>query len=236
MTRREMLRRCGMGLGMLGLSSLLQEQGLLAAPAGPLSPKLTHFTPKAKRVIWLFINGGPSHMDTWEYKPELTKYHGQELEGFDKFTGFFSKEVGAIMQSPFKFSPQGESGKRVSEIFPHLGKHVDKMAFIHSLYSDSNNHSPALFMMNSGLPRTGFPCVGSWVTYGLGTENQDLPGFVVMGDPLDRGLPKGGRSNWSSGFLPTVYQGTLLRQKGDPILNLRRPEALSESQQRARFS
>ncbi len=235
MTRREMLKRCGMGLGMLGLSNLLQQEGLLASTSGPLAAKPTHFAPKAKRVIWLFINGGPSHMDTWEYKPALAKYHGKELEGFDKFTGFFSKEVGSIMQSPFGFSPKGESGKMVSEIFPHLGEHVDKMAFIHSLYSDSNNHSPALFMMNSGLPRTGFPCVGSWVTYGLGTENQDLPGFVVMGDPLDRGLPKGGRTNWSSGFLPTVYQGTLLRQKGDPILNLRRPESLSESQQRAQL-
>lgn len=235
LTRREMLKRCGMGIGMLGLSNLLQQDGLLATSTGPLSPKPTHFAPKAKRVIWLFINGGPSHMDTWEYKPALAKYNGQELEGFDQFTGFFSKEVGAIMQSPFEFMPQGESGKMVSEIFPHLGEHVDKMAFIHSLYSESNNHSPALFMMNSGLPRTGFPCLGSWVTYGLGSESQDLPGFVVMADPLERGLPKGGRTNWSSGFLPTVYQGSLLRQKGDPIQNLRRPENLSESQQRAQL-
>jgi hypothetical protein len=240
MTRREMLKHCGMGLGMIGLSGLLQEEGLLASsgPLGeqalsPMAPKVPHFAPKAKRVIWLFINGGPSHMDTWEYKPALEKYHDKELEGFDKFTGFFSKEVGAIMKSPFKFTPRGQSGKMVSEIFPHLGEHVDKMAFIHSLYSESNNHSPALFMMNSGLPRTGFPCVGSWVTYGLGSESQDLPGFVVMSDPHERGLPKGGRSNWSSGFLPSVYQGTLLRHKGDPILNLRKPDSLSSSQQRA---
>jgi hypothetical protein len=242
MTRRDMLKRCGMGLGMIGLTSLLQQQGLLAAanPLGdsalsPMAPKLPHFTPKAKRVIWLFINGGPSHMDTWEYKPALGKYHGKELEGFDKNTGFFTKEVGAIMRSPFKFSQRGQSGKMVSEIFPHLGEHVDKMGFIHSLYSESNNHSPALFMMNSGLPRTGFPSLGSWVTYGLGSESNDLPGFVVMTDPKDRGVPKGGRTNWSSGFLPSVYQGTLLRQKGDPILNLKRPETLSESQQRAQL-
>jgi hypothetical protein len=241
MTRREMLRRCGMGLGMIGLSSLLQQEGLLASSElggqalGPLAPKQPHFPARAKRVIWLFINGGPSHMDTWDYKPALAKYHDKKLEGFDKFTGFFSKEVGAIMQSPFQFSPRGESGKMVSELFPHLGEHVDKMAFIHSLYSESNNHSPALFMMNSGLPRTGFPSLGSWVTYGLGSEADDLPGFVVMSDPLDRGLPKGGRTNWTAGFLPTVYQGTLLRQKGDPILNLRRPEDLPEKQQRAQL-
>ncbi len=235
-----MLKRCGMGLGMIALSSILQGEGLLASggPLGkralsPMAAKVPHFAPKAKRIIWLFINGGPSHMDTWEYKPALEKYHGKELEGFDKFTGFFSQEVGAIMQSPFKFLPRGQSGKMVAEIFPHLGEHVDKMAFIHSLYSESNNHSPALFMMNSGLPRTGFPCMGSWVTYGLGSESRDLPGFVVMSDPHERGLPKGGRSNWSSGFLPTVYQGTLLRQKGDPILNLRKPEKLSSNQQRA---
>ena len=118
MTRRDMLKRCGMGLGMIGLTSLLQQQGLLTAanPLGesalsPMAPKLPHFTPKAKRVIWLFINGGPSHMDTWEYKPDLGKYHGKELEGFDKNTGFFTKEVGAIMRSPFKFSQRGQSGK-----------------------------------------------------------------------------------------------------------------------------
>ncbi len=242
MTRRELLKKCGLGLGMIGLSSLLQKEGLLsgADPLGvqalsPMAAKVPQFPAKAKRVIWLFINGGPSHMDTWEYKPVLAKYHGKNLEGFDKYTGFFSKEVGSIMQSPFAFAPRGESGKMVSELFPHLGEHVDKMAFIHSLYSESNNHSPALFMMNSGLPRTGFPSLGSWVTYGLGSESEDLPGFVVMSDPLDRGLPKGGRINWSSGFLPSVYQGTLLRQKGDPILNLRRPEKLSENQQRAQL-
>ncbi|MCB1122000.1 MAG: DUF1501 domain-containing protein, partial [Verrucomicrobiae bacterium] len=242
MNRREMLRRCGMGLGMIGLAQLLSQEGLLAAsdPLGqistsPLAPRLPHFPAKAKRVIWLFINGGPSHMDTWDYKPTLARHHGQELEGYDKYTGFFSKEVGAIMQSPFAFSPRGQSGKMVSELFPYLGEHVDKMAFIHSLYTESNNHSPALFMMNSGLPRTGFPCLGSWVTYGLGSEADDLPGFVVMSDPLERGLPKGGRTNWSSGFLPSVYQGTLLRRKGDPILNLRRPETLSEKQQRSQL-
>ena len=124
--RRALLQQCGMGLGMLGLTSLLDDEGLVAAsPApdralSPLAPRRTHFARKAKSVIWLFINGGPSHIDTWDYRPALAKYHGQELEGFDKFTGFFSKEVGALMKSPFHFSPRGQSGKMASEIFPHL--------------------------------------------------------------------------------------------------------------------
>ena len=163
LSRRSMLQRCGMGFGMLGLAGVLDDEGLLAADAladralNPMAPQRPHFAPKAKRVIWLLINGGPSHIDTWDHKPALAKHHGQELEGFDKFTGFFSKEVGALMKSPFQFSPRGQSGKMVSELFPHLGEHVDKMAFIHSGHSDSNNHSPALFMINSGQMRMGFP-------------------------------------------------------------------------------
>jgi hypothetical protein len=121
----------------------------------------------------------------------------------------------------------------VSEIFPRLGEHVDRMAFIHSGYTESNNHSPALFMMNCGLPRMGFPCVGSWVTYGLGSESRDLPGFVVMSDPKGRGLPKGHAANWSAGFLPGVYQGTHLRPTGDPIDNLQRPAGLTNELQRS---
>ena len=241
LSRRSMLQRCGMGLGMLGLAGVLNDEGLLAAGAladrslNPMAARQPHFAPKAKRVIWLFINGGPSHIDTWDYKPALAKHHGQELEGFDKFTGFFSEEVGALMKSPFEFSPRGESGKMVSELFPHLGEHVDKMAFIHSGHSDSNNHSPALFMINSGQTRMGFPCLGAWVTYGLGSQSQNLPGFVVMSDPKGRGLPKGSAANWSAGFLPGVYQGTWLRPTGEPIENLRRAPAMTDERQRAQL-
>ncbi len=198
-------------------------------------PKAVHFPGRAKRVIWLFMNGGQSQVDTWDYKPELAQRAGQSISGFDKFTGFFANQVGGLMPSPFAFHPQGQTGKPVSEIFPHLGQHVDKMAFIHSGYSESNNHSPALFMMNSGLPRMGFPCVGSWVTYGLGSESQNLPGFIVMSDPKDRGLPKGHAANWSAGFLPGIYQGTWLNPKGDPIAHLNRPAALDAQRQRAQL-
>lgn len=230
-----------MGFGMLGLAGLFADEGLLAAPSAgdravnAMAPRPSHFAPKAKRVLWLFINGGPSHVDTWDYKPELTRRHGQELEGFDKRTGFFSNEVGALLKSPFEFSPRGESGKLVSEIFPFLGEHADRMAFIHSGQPGSNNHSPALFMMNSGQTRMGFPSLGSWVTYGLGSESKDLPGFVVMSDPKGRGLPKGSASNWSAGFLPGAYQGTWLRPTGPPIENLSAPSEMSDIQQRSQL-
>ncbi len=241
LSRRAMLERCGAGLGILGLTGLLGDENLLtAAPVddrslNPLASRAPHFSPKVKRVIWLFINGGPSHIDTWDYKPALENYHGKEFEGFDKFTGFFADEVGTLMKSPFQFSPRGESGKMVSEIFPHLGGHVDKMAFIHSGYSNSNNHSPALYMINSGQVRMGHPCMGSWVTYGLGSESSNLPGFVVMSDPKGRGLPKGNANNWSAGFLPGAYQGTWLRPKGDPIQNLKRLPGTTDARQRAQL-
>ena len=237
--RRNFLQTAGAGAGMLGLAGLLNQEGMLqsatASDADPLAPRDTHFASKAKRVIWLFINGGPSHVDTWDYKPELEKHDGQELEGFDRFTGFFANSVGGLMKSPFKFQQHGESGKWVSEIFPHLSQHVDKMAFVHSGHTESNNHSPALFMMNTGLPRMGYPCVGSWVTYGLGSESRDLPAFVVMSDPKGRGLPKGYSLNWGAGFLPSVYQGTWLKPDGAPIDNLSRPKELNEARQRSQL-
>ena len=235
LTRRSLLRRAGAGAGMLGLATLLRDEKLLAASLDPLATRESHFPAKAKRVIWIFANGGPSQVDTWDYKPALERHDGQELGGFDKFTGFFANSVGGIMKSPFAFRPRGQCGKMVSDLFPHLGEHVDKMAFIHSGYTDSNNHSPALFMMNCGLPRMGLPCTGSWVTYGLGSESRDLPAFVVMSDPLDRGLPKGNASNWSAGFLPGVYQGTWLKPKGDPIDNLLPPKDQPASAQRGQL-
>ncbi len=169
----------------------------------PMAPRAPHFKARAKRVIWLFINGGPSQVDTWDYKPALAKWDGKSMREFDpnfkNTTGFFKDAVGGLMKSPFQFRPQGECGKMVSEIFPNLGKHADKMAFIHSAYTESNNHSPALFMMNTGFARMGFPCVGSWVSYGLGSESQNLPGFVVMSDPRSR-LAQGPRRELGRGL------------------------------------
>ena len=245
MNRRAALQRAGAGFGLLALAGLLDQQGWLnpaagaatATPAagGPLAPHPPHYPARAKAVIWLFMNGGPSQVDTWDYKPELAKRNGQTLAGIDKFTGFFANEVGPLMQSPFAFQRHGQSGSWVSEIFPRMARHVDKMAFIHSLHTTSNNHSPALFAMNTGVTRMGAPCVGSWVNYGLGSENQNLPGFVVIADPLNRGLPKGYAQNWGAGFLPSVYQGTFLRPHGEPIDNLVRPRGMSDPAQRAQL-
>ena len=250
LTRRQLLKAAGGGFGLIGLTSLLQSEGLIESAAfaddlagrlasNPMAPRIAPLVAKAKRVIWVFINGGPSQVDTWDYKPALAKWDGKSIKEFDpnfkNTTGFFKDAVGGLMKSPFTFSPRGECGKMVSELFPHLGRHVDKMAFIHSAYTESNNHSPALFMINTGLARMGFPCVGSWVTYGLGSESQDLPGFVVMSDPRGRGLPKGHAANWGAAFLPGAYQGTHLRPKGPPIDNLERSVMMTDPEQRSQL-
>lgn len=239
-SRRSFLRQAGGGCGWLALAGLLGDERARAAGSrgderglDPLAPHAPHFEAKARSVIWLFLNGGPSQVDTWDYKPELEKRDGLELAGFDKNTGFFTDQVGPLMRSPFTFARHGQSGSWVSEIFPNLARHVDDLAFLHSCFTETNNHSPALFQINTGLSRMGFPCVGSWVTYGLGTENRDLPGFVVMYDTLGRGLPKGHSLNWGSGFLPGVYQGTALNAQGAPIDNLQR--VVSEGVQRGQL-
>jgi hypothetical protein len=218
---------------MLALASLLDRAG--AASLNPLAPKSPPLRARAKSVIWIFTNGGPSQVDTWDYKPELAKRDGQPLEGFDTKTGFFPGSVGPLMKSPFEWQQHGKSGTWTSGLFPHLSQHVDKMTFIHSCWTKSNNHSPALFMMNTGETRMGFPCVGSWVTYGLGSVSDSLPAFVVMSDPKNRGLPKGTALNWGAGFLPSVYQGTWLRPQGEPIDNLKRLSNLTDERQRAQL-
>lgn len=250
MKRRDLLRLSGCGFGMLGLAGLLADEGLLGQRSmasdslgsrslNPLAPQPSHFAARAKQVIWIFVNGGPSQVDTWDYKPALEKWDGKSMRDFapdfSNTTGFFKDAVGNLMKSPFAFTPRGECGKMVSSIFPYLGEHVDKLAFIHSGFTESNNHSPALFAMNTGMARMGFPCVGSWVTYGLGSESSDLPGFVVMSDPKGRGLPKGHAANWSAGYLPGVYQGTHLRPTGDPIDNLKLPPQMTAATQRGQL-
>ncbi len=238
-TRRDFLTRAGSGCGALALAALMGERAGAAeggqAPPDPLASRPGHFGGKAKSVIWVFLNGGPSQVDTWDYKPELAKRDGQELAGFDKDTGFFTDQVGPLMKSPFRFDRHGESGTWASEIFPGLAKHVDDMAMIYSCYTHTNNHSPALFEINTGMSRMGFPCVGAWVTYGLGSENRNLPAFVAMYDTLGRGVPKGHAQNWGSGFLPGVYQGTALNAQGAALDNLDRGAGRTDGEQRSQI-
>ncbi|MEL6898477.1 MAG: DUF1501 domain-containing protein, partial [Planctomycetota bacterium] len=218
LSRRRLLASAGGGLGSLALADLLQ-----AEDADRPQP---HFAPKAKSVIWLFMEGGPSAMDTFDPKPELERGHGkQPKDAIDVFFG----NPGPLMKSPFKFQQYGESGTWVCEHMPHVAQHVDDLALIKSVHCDTPNHAPALFQMNTGLPRVGFPSAGSWINYGLSTENRNLPGFVVMQN--DRGT-KGGPLNWSSGFLPAAFQGTPFRTSGSPLLNLDRTKDVAFSQQR----
>ncbi|MBT4865324.1 MAG: DUF1501 domain-containing protein, partial [Planctomycetaceae bacterium] len=223
-TRRDFISLGGHGLGALALSTMCLPRRAGAAPSRATRLQIP---PQAKSVIWLVMNGGQSQVDTWDYKPQLARSNGSKLEGFDNEVGFFPEKVGAIMQSPFSFKQYGQCGKWVSEIFPHTAKHVDDMAFVHSCHGKSNNHSPALFTLNTGVSRMGYPCVGSWVTWGLGSENRNLPSFVVMTDPKGRGLPKGQAQNWGAGFLPGSFQGTSLNNRGQPINDLTRSKNVS---------
>lgn len=241
-SRRQFLLRTGAGFGSLALAAMLGDVDALGASSNrlpetgsPLSPHSGHIRPRAKSVIWLFMNGGPSHIDTWDFKPALLKHDGQQYEGFDKNTGFFTDQVGPLMKSPFAFRQYGASGTWGSEIMPALAEHVDDIAFIHSCWTETNNHSPALFQMNTGMNRMGFPCVGSWLTYGLGSMNQSLPSFIVMYDTLGRGLPKGHAQNWGAGFLPGVFQGTALNSSGQPIDNLVPAARLTNERQRSQL-
>ncbi|MCI0662067.1 MAG: DUF1501 domain-containing protein [Acidobacteria bacterium] len=208
-SRRDFLSAMGSGFGMLGLAKVLAERGLLAAD-NPLAPKAPHFQPKAKHVIFLMMNGGLSQVDTFDPKPMLDKHHGMVLKGGNLKT---ERKTGALMRSPFKFHPCGQSGIQVSEIFPEIGKRIDDICVIRSMYTDIPNHEPSLMMMNCGENLMSRPSLGSWITYGLGTENQNLPGFVV----LCPGAPVVGTPLWNSSFLPAVYQGThILNNEKDP--------------------
>ncbi len=225
--RRRFLHRAGGGFGMVALADLLNRDAARAEPNGPLEPKATHFRPKAKAVIWLFMEGAPSGFDLFDPKPELDKNDGKRVK-IDVFNG----NPGPLMKSPFKFKQYGQSGTWVCEKYPGVAKHADNLAFVKSLYTESNDHVPALYQINTGIPRPGFPSAGSWITYGLGSENQNLPGFVVLGN---RQGVKGGPINWSSGFLPAAHQGTLFRPEGNPVLNLRRPGDVTADDQRAQL-
>ncbi|QDU09293.1 DUF1501 domain-containing protein [Gimesia aquarii] len=219
-TRRQMLQRCGTGFGSMGLASLMASQGLLketnAAPAhqSPMAPKKSHFPAKAKHIIHIFLNGGASQVDTFDPKPALAKYAGKMLPSKNLRT---ERKTGAALPSPFKFKKYGESGLEVSELFSELGECVDDIAFVRSMYTNVPNHEPSLMMMNCGDLIQPRPSMGAWVTYGLGTENQNLPGFVVM---CPGGYPITESANWRSAFLPGAYQGTHIDTKHTDIEKL----------------
>lgn len=220
--RRSFLSTIGGGFGGMALSALLAgEQPANAGDPNRTGPAGTfpNFTPKAKQVIQIFVSGAMSQIDTFDYKPELAKWEGKAFEPGGKVE-LFESIPGKMQPSYWPFQQHGECGRWVSSLFPHLGTCVDEMCFIHSMVSKSNVHGPALFMMNSGFVLPGFPSMGSWVTYGLGTENKNLPAFVVLPDP--RGFPMNGPINWGTGFLPATYQGTALatRESMPPIHNL----------------
>ena len=183
----------------------------------PLLPKQPDFAPKAKSVIFLFMYGGPSHIDTFDYKPKMVGMDNKTVD-VKTFGRGGHKNTGRIVEPRWKFKQYGECGKWVSSLFPNVAEHVDDIAFIHSMTADSPIHGSAMLQMNSGEILSGSPCIGSWINYGLGTENQNLPGFVVMLDK--RGGPISGPKNWSSGYMPATYQATQLRSKGTPILDL----------------
>lgn len=231
LNRRELLARSGAGLGMLGLATLMADEKLLAAdPAqSPLAPKSPHFTPKAKRVIQFFCNGGPSHVDTFDYKPALEKYAGQPLPQ----TLLTERRTGAAFPSPFKFQKHGESGLEISEIFSQTARHADDLAVIRSMYAQVPNHEPSLMLMNCGDSVQPRPSMGAWILYGLGSENQNLPGFLAM---CPGGLPIKDSENWQSAFLPGAFQGTFIDSKHEEleklIENIAHPHATSAVQRR----
>ncbi len=229
--RRRFLAHMASGLAGVALGDLLARDRLLAAGSavGPLAPKLPHFAPKATRVVHIFCTGAVSHLDTWDYKPELVKRHGQPMPGVETLVTF-QGENGDLAKSPWEFKPRGECGKMLSELLPNLAACADDICFVHSLTSKTNTHGPGEMFMSTGFTLEGFPSIGSWVSYALGTENQDLPAYVAIPDP--RGGPQQGPANWANGFLPAVYQGTAF-SADRPIPHLGRPADVDPSDDRA---
>ncbi len=238
-TRRHFFGQCAVGLGQMALASLLHDGKIHAAestqPVNPLAPKPPHFASKAKSVIYLFMAGGPSQLDLFEHKPKLVELSGKPIpESFMKgkrfaFMDSFSREVPKLLGTRRQFQRYGQSGRYVSECLPHLGQVVDDVAFVSSVYTDNFNHAPAKIFINTGSTRFGRPSMGAWVTYGIGSESQDLPGFVVL-QSGPRG-PRAGALNWGSGFLPTAHQGVPFQSGGDPILNLTSPKGFNTERQ-----
>lgn len=232
LTRRGLLSRVGMGLGSLALGKLMHETGLQGAPTAlsqdPLAVRTPQFAPKAKRVVHLFMNGGPSHVDTFDTKPMLDKYDGKQLPNTLKT----ERPTGAGFKSPFKVQKYGKCGLEVSELFANTAQHADDMCIIRSMHADVPNHEPSLGLMNCGESRLNRPSLGSWITYGLGSENQNLPGYIVM---CPSGMPIRRSKNWQAAFLPSVYQGTYVDTENlevDKLVEFVRNTTLDLKQQR----
>jgi uncharacterized protein (DUF1501 family) len=235
-SRRWFFKECGVGLGKLALAGLLtnafaRNASAQIAATNPMEPKQPHYKPKAKRVIHLFMAGAPSQLDLFDYKPKLVEFEGKpippEIIGGQRYA--FIRPDAAVMAPRFKFAKHGQSGAEISEALPHLSKIVDDICLVKSVYTDQFNHAPAQIFLNTGFSQPGRPSLGSWVTYGLGSESQDLPAYVVMS--TGSGI-SGGSANWSSGFLPTVYTGVRFRNEGDPILNVSSPKGVDAKLQR----
>ncbi len=236
-TRREFLWQVGGGFAGLALVDLLSRDGFFTRaraaddPKNPLAAKEPHFPAKAKHAVFLFMNGGPSQVDTFDYKPELSRFDGKPYERKDvPVVGSNGRPVGHLMQSPFPFSKHGQSGLEISSLYPHTAKFADDLCVVRSMYTDTAAHASGCLQMNTGSVLIGKPCLGAWLSYGLGTENESLPSFVVMTDP--RGGPIGSASNWTAGYMPAAYQGTLFRGTGTPLLDLATPAGTTDRTQR----
>jgi hypothetical protein len=236
LSRRAFLRRAGGGFGMIALAAMLAEEGLLAADApdrtlDPLAPRRPHHRPRARSVIFLFMSGGPSHLETFDPKPELRRLAGQPLPAsFGSVTTRRNVARNRLLAPHCAFRPHGQSGVEISDLLPHLAGRADDLCVLRGCYGDSVTHPESVYLMNTGSILMGRPSLGAWVAYGLGTENRNLPAFVVLPDP--RGWVKGGAPAWGNGFLPAAYQGTLLRGGRAPVLNLANPPGIDARQQR----
>lgn len=232
MARRWFLKDCGVGLGAIAAAGLMAEESAAASAADPLAMRQPHFPAKAKNVIYLFMAGAPSHLELFDYKPQLAKFDGTlpPAELLKGYRAAFIDPNSKLLGPRFKFSRHGKCGAEISEILPHTAKVADELTIVKSLTTDAFNHAPAQIMMNTGSQLFGKPSLGSWTLYGLGSESKDLPGFVVFSSG-QKG-PSGGNSNWGSGYLPTVYSGVQLRSVGDPVLYLSNPPGVDKRAQR----
>lgn len=233
-TRRWFFQQCGVGLGAIALGTLLRQNGLAAiTPDNPLAPKQPHFPAKAKRVIFLFQAGAPSHLELFDNKPELAKWNGKlpPPELLKDYRAAFINPNSTLLGPKFTFAKHGQCGAELSELLPHISGIVDDIAIVKSMHTDAFNHAPGQILMSTGSQQFGRPSMGSWATYGLGSESQDLPAFVVFSTG-SKG-PSGGASNWGAGFLPSVHQGVMFRSVGDPVLYLSNPKGVDEQIQRA---